>query len=54
MPAEASNVDRTAVDADLLARVRRISLRIRGLVSGALQGAYRSSVRGSGIDILPT
>lgn len=42
--------ERTTVDPELLARVQGISLRIRGLVSGALQGAYRSSVRGTGIE----
>jgi uncharacterized protein (DUF58 family) len=35
---------------ELMARVQRIQLRTRQLVSSALQGAYRSSFRGSGIE----
>jgi uncharacterized protein (DUF58 family) len=35
---------------ELMARVRAIQIRTHRLVSGALQGAYRSSVRGTGIE----
>jgi uncharacterized protein (DUF58 family) len=35
---------------ELMARVQRIQLRTRQLVSSALQGAYRSNFRGSGIE----
>jgi uncharacterized protein (DUF58 family) len=35
---------------ELMARVRSIQLRTRRLVSGALQGAYRSNFRGTGIE----
>ena len=35
---------------ELMARVRRIQLRTRRLVSSALQGAYRSNFRGTGIE----
>ena len=35
---------------ELMARVRQIQIRTHGLVSSALQGAYRSNVRGSGLE----
>ncbi len=35
---------------DLMARVRQIQIRTQGLVSSALQGAYRSNFRGTGIE----
>ena len=35
---------------ELMARVRQIQIRTHGLVSAALQGAYRSNFRGSGIE----
>ena len=41
---------RTALAPELMARVSRIQLRTRRLASSALQGAYRSSFRGTGIE----
>ena len=35
---------------ELMARVRKIQIRTHRLVSGALQGAYRSNFRGSGLE----
>jgi len=35
---------------ELMARVRQIQIRTHNLASGALQGAYRSNFRGSGIE----
>ena len=35
---------------ELMARVRRIQIRTHQLVSGALQGSYRSNFRGTGIE----
>ncbi len=35
---------------ELMARVRRIQIRTQQLVSGALQGSYRSNFRGTGIE----
>ncbi|HED66693.1 MAG TPA: DUF58 domain-containing protein, partial [Planctomycetes bacterium] len=35
---------------ELMARVRRIQIRTHRMVSGALQGAYRSNFRGTGIE----
>ena len=43
--------ERTSVLApELMARVRSIQIRTHRLVSGALQGAYRSNFRGTGIE----
>ena len=37
-------------DAELLKRVRRLSLRVRGRVNSRLAGAYRSAFRGQGME----
>src|SRR5262245_15481183 len=41
---------RAWVAPELMARVRSIQIRTQRLVSSALQGAYRSNFRGSGIE----
>jgi len=40
----------TKLEPELMARVRQIQIRIHGLISGALQGSYRSNFRGTGIE----
>ena len=40
----------TLLTPELMARVRQIQIRTHGMVSAALQGAYRSNFRGSGIE----
>ncbi len=40
----------TALPPELMARVRQIQIRVQRLVSGTLQGSYRSNFRGTGIE----
>ncbi len=49
-PKPAADSAETTLTPELMARVRQIQIRTHGLVSAALQGAYRSSFRGTGIE----
>ena len=42
--------ERSGLAPELMARVRQIQIRTHRLVSGALQGSYRSNFRGTGIE----
>ena len=44
------DADEKALPPELLARVRQIQIRVQRLVSGTLQGSYRSNFRGTGIE----
>jgi len=47
---EEQTTDDAALPPELMARVRQIQIRVQRLVSGTLQGSYRSNFRGTGIE----